>query len=625
MNRSVVAAAALVLLLWMGLLCALWKPGWRALSFDDFMRVGLGQQWAARPFLATGDLVWLPLQPWIYGIGFALTRDRFSDNPMLLAALINAVANAAAAVLVGRAAWLLFGSAVGGLLAFVAVLCAPWVVFTSLSGLSEPLYYLAVATVIWALAARQAGGGVGTIALGSLGVGMAAAVRYEGWLLAPAWLAIVGVTLVPSKWARPLCVGRAWWRGRTVLVVAAASFLVPAGWMVLNAVRRGSALAFRQTTAAWSSNGVELSANVVDRLAYYPRGLLGSAPLLVPLVVILAIVGARHAPRGRLVTALVTLHFGLFCLTSLQSGVGLFTERFMFAFVLALAPLLGMVPSLLQHVRLARARAALIALLVALLLAETTRGLTHPPDEWTPPPDLLAASTFLGEVARTRSTPLRVLYGEGFENEIVVLQVQNGRRVALAPAPPDHASHMPPAADVWIEKLPARIHALPLQPSAVIGRYHLYGAVTPPEGDTLGEWSRVDENGVATTVRPSRIVGLELTSDNPPPGAEAFVGRRVPRRNRPQQGSLALRWMYGHGGNFGRIAAEVRVDGRAIFRTDLGAPSRWTIVDFEIPAGIGSSTVTVAVRTTDRLRFESTWSWGRNSTVVVKDFVIAAG
>ena len=618
-----------MLVVWVILLSALWKPGWSALTWDDFTRVDIAQTWAERPFVAGGNLVWLPLQTWIYGLGFTVTRDRFDDNPMLLAALINAVATAGAALLVGRTAWLLFGSAVGGLGAFAAVLFAPWAVFTSLSGLSEPLYYFAVATVIWALAARQSGGGLGTLALGSLGVGAAAAVRYEGWLLAPAWLAIVGITLLPPEWARPSCLVRALWRGRTVLVVAAAPFLVPAGWMALNAARRGNPLAFRQATAAMfeSFGGVDLFASVVDRLAYYPRGLLHSAPLLCPLLVVLTVVGARHAPRSRLLTALVTLHFGLFYLTSLLApSVGAFTERFMFAFVLALAPLLGMVPSLLVRVRPWRARPALAALLLVLLLAETTRGLGHPPDEWTHAPDLLEVSTLLGDWARTRSTPLRVLHGEGFENDLLPLQVQNGWRVTLAPAPPGHTRHVPPTADLRIEKLPARIQALSLQPGTIVGRYHLYGAVpTPRDRETLGEWRRVDENGHATTMRPSRFVGLELTSDNPPPGAEAFVERIVPRRDRPQRGSLALRWMYGHGFNLGRMTVEVRVDGRVIFHTDIGAPSRWKTAGFEIPAGIGSSTVTVAVRTSDRLRFEPTWSWGRSSTVIVKDFVIASG
>jgi hypothetical protein len=79
--------------------------------------------------------------------------------------------------------------------------------------------------------------------------------------------------------------------------------------------------------------------------------------------------------------------------------------------------------------------------------------------------------------------------------------------------------------------------------------------------------------------------------------------------------------MYGHGVNLGRIAVEVRVDGRPLFRTDVGTPSRWQTVAFEIPAGPGTSTVTVAVQASDRI--ERTWAWGRHSTVIVKDVTLA--
>ena len=621
----VVATGVAALVAWSLLASVRWRPGWSALTWDDFTRVAIAQNWAAQPFLATGDLVWLPLQAWIYGTGFIVTGSLFADNPMLLATQINSAAIVGAAALLARAAWLLFESTVGGLIVFVTVLFAPWVVFTSLSGLSEPLYYFALATVVWALAARQRGGALGTVAVGSLGVAAAAGVRYEGWLLAPVWVAVVAITLLPSDRSfRPSSLARAWWRGRAVLVVAAAPFLVPAAWMALNAARRGNAFAFRKTTAAMfgSAFGAELFGKLAARLAYYPAGVLGSAPLLVPLLVVLAVIGARYAPRTRLLTCLVALHFGLFYLTSLVSrSVGAFTERFMFAFVLALAPLLGMLPGLLVRVRPWPTRVALSAVLAALLLTETLHGLAHPPEEWTHSPDLLEVGTLLGDLARTRSTPLRVLVGKGFETDMMPLHVQNGRRVSLAPAPGAPADRLPAGADVWIEKLPARIQALPLRPAAIVGRYHLYGAVPASRrGESLGEWRSVDENGIATTIAPFRLVGLEFSGNDPPPGSEVFVERLVPRRDRPRRGSLALRWVYGHGFNFGRLAVEVRVDGRPVFRTDIAAPSRWQTVSFEIPSGHRSSTVAVAVRASDRI--ERGWEWGRSSTVVVKDFVI---
>ena len=619
-----IATAAAIVAAWALLAWALWRPGWSALTWDDFTRIAIAQRWAGKPFMMSG--IWLPLQTWVYGTAFALTGDLFAGNPMLLAALVNSAAATGAAALVGRAAWLVFGSAAGGLLAFAAVLFAPWTIFTALSALTESLYYLAVAVAVWALAARGAGGGLGSLAVGSLGVACASALRYEGWLLALAFIVMVSVTLLAG--ARPFSastVARAWWEGRATLVVAAAPLLVPAAWMTLHALTHGSPLAFSAATshAFMAAYGVELFGDVLSRLAYYPSGLARSAPLLLPLVVALAVAAARWVPRSRLLIGLVTVHFALFYLTSVVSrSVGAFTERFMFAFVLGLAPCLGMLPALLASVEWRPARVVAGVMVAALLLAETTHGLTHRPEEWTHAPDLLEVSTLLGDVARCRPGPLRVLLGEGLELDHMPLRIQNGRRVGLVRMPRGAGVDVP-AADVRIERLPSRVRELPLAPTLVIGRYHLYGAVPAPRGgDALGTWRRLDEQGIATTVTPVRMVGLEFTGDDPPPRSRASVERAIPRLDRPQRGSLAVRWTYGHGFNLGRIAVLVQVDGREIFRTDIGTPSRWQRVTFEIPAGVGTSTVTVVTQAGQYV--ETGWKWGRASTVLVKELVLAS-
>jgi len=617
----VLAVAAAVLTAWALLAWALWRPGWSALTWDDFVRVAFAQRWAAKPFMPSG--IWLPLQTWVYGTAFALTGDRFADNPMLLAAVLNSLAAAGAAALVGHAAWLLFRSAVGALVAFAAALFAPWTVFTALSGLTESLYYLGVAATAWAVAARAAGGGLGTIAVGSLGVAWASALRYEGWLLAPAWLAIVAVTLLPaSRPVSPAAIVRSWWKGRTALVIAATPFLVPAAWMTLQAIVHGSPLAFGVATgqAFTSAYGVELFGDTASRLAYYPKGLLRSAPLLLPLVVAVAVAAARWVPPSRLLIGLVATHFALFYLTSVVSqSVGAFTERFMFAFVLGVIPCLGFLPALIASVAWGPARLVTGLAVAGLLVVESGHGLTHRLEEWTYAPDLLEAGTLLGDLARGRPAPLRVLLGEGMEQDTMPLHVQNGRRVAIvrAPGPPRE----PAGAEVRLERLPLRVAALPAAPRLVLGRYHFYGALSaPPAGDPLGTWRRVDERGVVSTVAPVRMVGLEFTGDDPPPRALASMERTVPRLDRPQRGSLAVRAPYGHGFNLGRIAVLIDVDRGEVFRTDVGAPSRWHTVRFEIPPGPGTSTITVAVETGRHV--EKGWGWGRASTVLVKDLVL---
>ncbi|MDP8959912.1 MAG: hypothetical protein M3N51_12185, partial [Actinomycetota bacterium] len=138
--------AALALRVVLGIMA--WEPGWSALTWDDFTRVELALDWAQRPSVAIGRLVWLPLHTWVLGTAFLLTGGLFGDSPMALAAVVNSLAVLGAAGLVGRAAWHLFGSSSGALLAFAAILFSPWGFYVSLSGHSEGLYYLAVALTV---------------------------------------------------------------------------------------------------------------------------------------------------------------------------------------------------------------------------------------------------------------------------------------------------------------------------------------------------------------------------------------------------------------------------------------------------------------------------------------------
>ena len=301
--------------------------------------------------------------------------------------------------------------------------------------------------------------------MGSLGVAAAAALRYEGWILAVVWIVIIATSLLPAPYPRSLRdVGRAWWEGRAALAVAVASLLVPAAWMALHLVRHGNPVEFSMATAGTFARayGGDLFAVLGSRLAYYPAGLARSAPILCPVLIVLAIIGARHVPRSRLLIGLITLHFTLFYVTSIVSqSVGAFTERFMFAFVLALTPLLGMIPSLVTRLPWRPASVVIPGALIGLVLAETVYGLTHRPDEWAHAPDLLQVTTVLGDIARTRGTPLRVVVGDGLETDLMPLHVQNGKRLSLRRAPNTTTDAVPADVDIWVERLPARLLRCP--------------------------------------------------------------------------------------------------------------------------------------------------------------------
>lgn len=595
-----------------------WKPGWSALTWDDFTRVALAQQWAAQPFL-TSDLVWLPLPYWVNGLAFKAWGQRFATDPMALVAVINTTAVVLTAVLIGWSAWRIFRSRGGALVAFAAILFSPWGFFTSLSGLVEPLYYLAVAGAVSGLIAWLETGRLRALLLGAIAVALSAAIRYEGWWLAAAWPILIGAPELWRIWRR-----RPAWqlRGSAPLLGAAlAPLAVPAGWMLLNLARVGNPLFFAEESARKFLNayGGDLFDSVPERILYYPVSLFRSAPLLIIAIAVIA----WRSRADRVVAHVSFLSIAAFLFlytTSLFSPVvGAFNERYMFAFVVAVAPLLGGVAEVLSAIssRLRRLTVAVVAL--AVVITVTWDRASDRPVEWAFAPDLLALGTALGDLAGA-TEPVRVAISAAVVHEHIPLSVQNGSQVQVVVASGDVAT-VPSGIDILIERIPERIRQIPAEPATVIGRYHLYGPkahLVPVETGECGcdAWTFHDEEGTATKVAPGPFLALEFVTDDPHPGAEAYLRTPIPRRATPTTGSVEFRWLYGHGFNKGRITVEVRVDGTAVFSRDIATPSRWTTVEFAVPAGPGTSTLDVAIVAQPGI--ETGWAWGRASTVMVR-------
>lgn len=621
-------AAALVVRIVVG--TAMWEPGWSALTWDDFTRVALAQEWADDPFLAIGDLVWLPIQTWGYGIAFALAGDRFTGSPMALAAVLNTGAVIAAAGLVSWSAWRMFRSQSGALLAFVVMLFSPWMLFSSLSGLNESFYYLAIAGSVAGLVGWLAGSSLLSLGLGAFAVATAAGLRYDGWTYAVAWAAVVTVCELglfarltgrrrtenaALSWSM---VGRQW----PTLAIAVAPLLVPAGYMMLNLAETGDPLHFARESARIFTNAFGSVGGPVDRLLYYPSGLLRSAPLLLPVLAGVGILTARKYPSVRVLIGLTTLHFGLFYGPSLVSpAVGAFPERFLFAFVIVLAPLAGAIPGLLRSLspRIALAAGAALASLV--IIVGFIR-VNDPPVAWTRAPDLLELNTALGQATRDGGT-LRVGLGPGAALEALPLDVQNGNRVqtvtyeALGTADP---AAVLSSVDIWIERLPARVAELGLDPDAVFGRYHIYGPAAtdlPIDTDRCGcaGWTYHGEDGTAADIAEGPYMALEFVGNDPAPGEEAVLRRSFPGGSEPVEHRQRVRSLWGHGFNRGRIRLEVRVDGATVLSRDIGERSRWLDIDYTVPAGDGETVVEIAVVAQSGI--EQGWEWGRASTVLV--------
>jgi hypothetical protein len=214
--------------------------------------------------------------------------------------------------------------------------------------------------------------------------------------------------------------------------------------------------------------------------------------------------------------------------------------------------------------------------------------------------------------------------GDGMESDHIPLRIQNGDRVGLSIAN-EVALGSLSEFDLWMERSPARVVDFQLEDAPAIGRYHLTGSsadqfVLPPCRGCEG-WTWVDENGVERPIHGGPYLGLEFITDDPEPGQIAGLVRVIERTAQSRQGSVDLRWLYGHGFNHGRIAVVATLDGVTIFETDIGNPSRWTRVDFDVPAGEGASELLISIVALDGI--EPGWGWGRASTVLIRGFVVS--
>lgn len=611
------------------LAAALWRPGWSALSDDDFHRVAIAQTWAARPYVLEPRMIWLPLPAWVQGLAFLLFGGRFADDPMLLVALVNSAAALGTAALLGWSAYELFGSVRGGLFAFAVVLFAPYAVFTSLSGLSEPLYYLTVALAVWGLVGWGKGQRTWRLAIGSLGVAASGFVRYEGWLLAACWLVIVAFAAADAREPTLRGLLRSWWTHRGELVLATLPLLVPVAIVAAKALHYGSVLGFVAAQAETAAAGSIEIRGELARWLYYPLPFVQSAPILVPSLIALAVWSVRTVPATQLVVGLVTLHFVVFCVLSSTSGATAgFRERFLFAFALGLAPLLGAVPALVDRVRPLTMRWVVAAVLAAITAGAGAHGLANPQDDYKPAADLLELQSALGAAARARGRPLTVMIGPGLERDAIYIQIPNGRRLLRIAFAKQHGlsdpATMPDSADVWIERVPLRVASIAVPAGRVIGRYHLYGRAAPelpPPATTLAGWSRRDSHGRPVPLGPTWPLVAEFAADDPRPGDTVTLERAVARGPDPRPVAMRIRRMYGLGSFYGRMAAEVRVDGRTVFRRDIATRGGTETATFEIPPGAGDSVVAVVLVALPDV--ERGWAWGRASTTVITEFRVA--
>lgn len=595
-----------------------WEPGWSALTWDDFTRVAIAREWAAAPFWFNG-FVWLPIPVWITGIVYAVAGQWFTSSPMALMAVLNTTAVVVASAITAWSAYRLFSDRFGSLAVFVVVLFAPWNYFLSLSGLAEPLYFVAVAVATAGLVAWGSTGRSRLLAIGSLGVAAAAGMRYEGWWLAAAWLLVVTVdTLLILRRSTLGAVVR---ERFGTLLIAGVPLAVPFAWMVVNLAAKGTPLYFAQESGRIFTSAYGGFDRTAERIVYYPMALLRSAPFLLVAEGVVAV--ARRSRRTVvLLVGLFATQFVLFYVTSLSSkALGAFPERFLFAFALGLAPLIGGLPGVIREFVAPRFVRPVAVAVIAVAVLVTGGRLLDRPEEWTHAPDLLALNEQIGIVAAT--DPIAITAGPNTETDHIPLAVQNGDRVALSVSD-DPIIGPDEEGDVWLERDLGRILRFGINDAPAVGRYRLSGTRAdrfrlPPCNGCEG-WSWVDESGTERPLAGGPYLGFRFITENPVEGEQTAIVKAIAPADHAQRGSVELRGLWGHGFNRGRMSIVVALDDVILSETDIGDPSRWRRVDFDVPPGAEASQLRVAVVALPGI--EPGWGWGTASAVLVREFVV---
>ena len=385
---TVLALVAIVARIAFGIVT--WEPGWSALTWDDFTRVAIANEWAQAPFWFNG-LVWLPLPVWITGSVFAVFGGFFESSPMALMAVINTAAVFVAAVVAGWSAHRIFNDQIGTLHRLRGcVVRAVDVLLVALRPRRTPLLRCGHGRGRRsrrrgrspASTCRSASGASGSPPPPPCGT------RAGGWQLRGS--AVIGIDTLLLLQADVRSAVSCEIGGAT-LAIAAAPLLVPLAWLGVNLVQEDSPFYFARESGRIFKAAYGGFDSRIGRIFYYPMSLLRSAPLLLVLEGVVAVVRIRRRAVV-LIVGLFATQFVLFYVTSLPfAGPGCVPG----AIPLRLRPRVGSAHRWPPRgaprpgAGSASSRPAAIALIVG-AVAVTVVRIQDRPEEWTHAPDLLA-------------------------------------------------------------------------------------------------------------------------------------------------------------------------------------------------------------------------------------------
>jgi hypothetical protein len=345
------------------LLALLWRrtvaSPFFALSADDFHR-SLYAWEVTRGHLVPSNL-WPPLQFWL-----AALLLQIDPRPLTVLWLLNLAAATGALVCLALLARTL-GLGRAAPLAVLLAASMPWYVWLSLSGLVEPLFFLAVLLAYLGVARWQRDGSAGWLWAAALGLLAAGMLRFDAW----------GHALAFS-----LGLAWRWWRAgparrHTWLLAAGLPWLFPLAWMAWQALAFGSPFYFARVTRSYYL-GVFGPQPLLKRLLWQPGDLWALASVTLPL----GLAGAwalRRRPGLPLLALMWLVSFALLVQSTLSHTISQNNPvRQVLIHAVLLAPAAAWLLARLG--RRSRAGALLAGVLVVALLGARLLQLPHYPN-----------------------------------------------------------------------------------------------------------------------------------------------------------------------------------------------------------------------------------------------------
>jgi hypothetical protein len=246
-------------------------PWAQTVHADAVSRIHIAYEWMLDPhYITDGD--WGPLHHYLNAL-FMLIFPGKVLGPNVL----NILCGSLTAIPLYGIALNLFNSRPGAIFAALLYVFSPIVIWTGLQPLSEvPFAFFLAFAMFFLSEGVNDGKGMRNAVLGGLFMTLAAAIRYEAWVL------IAVFTLI-------LLLHRSW---RQTIVFWACAMLFPASWMLGNLVEHGDALYSISRNDSWylMMEGVNDEISTEDRikrLVFFPWSLmLNISPIVLVLLLV---------------------------------------------------------------------------------------------------------------------------------------------------------------------------------------------------------------------------------------------------------------------------------------------------------------------------------------------------